>query len=121
MCCCHHTFTRPPLGVDWKLHSDVRDDWMKMCRKCGPAHSAGVLVVSQLDVDKRPCERNGHNGTSTQLVTRSRSERDGETLHAGIDTRGVHRTFCLQLAVHMCCARVCLLLLLLLLLQLLLY
>ena len=71
--------------------------------------------------DQRPCERNEHNSTSTQLVTRSRSERDGETLHAGIDTRGVHRTFCLQLAVHMCCARVCLLLLLLLLLQLLLY
>ena len=44
--------------------------------------------------DQRPCERNEHNSTSTQLVTRSRSERDGETLHAGIDTRGVHRIFC---------------------------
>ena len=68
----HPALKTSPLGVDWKLHSDVRDDWMKMCRKRGPAHSADVLVVSQLDVDKRPCERNEHNGTSTQLVTRSR-------------------------------------------------
>ena len=43
--------------------------------------------------DQRPCERSEHNSTSTQLVTRSRSERDGETLHAGIDTRGVHPFF----------------------------